>query len=138
MKRNQSPARHIGLLLLRVVFSAAMLTHGIPKLEKLISGKAVEFVNLFGLGETATLVLAVLGEVLFPILVMIGLRTRLAAVPVAITMGIAVFHIHWGDPFRDQEMALLYFVAFLTLIFTGGGNYALDSILGKKNRRKTY
>jgi putative oxidoreductase len=138
MKKSQSPAYHIGLLLLRIAFSAAMLTHGIPKLEKLISGNAVKFANLWGLGETATLVLAVVGEVLFPILVILGFRTRLSAFPVAITMGIAAFVIHAGDTFHDREMALLYFAAFLVLVFTGGGKYGIDSIVKKKNKRKTF
>jgi putative oxidoreductase len=138
MKRNQSPARHIGLLLLRVSFSAAMLTHGIPKLLKLIDGEAVKFVSLFGLGETPTLILAVLGEVVFPILVLIGLRTRLTAFPVAVTMAVALFAIHWGDPFKDQEMAFLYLAAFATLVLTGGGNYGVDALIGKSTRRKTF
>lgn len=138
MKRNQSPAHHVGLLLLRVAFSAAMLTHGIPKLEKLIAGGNISFADPMGIGATPSLILAVLGEVVFPILVIIGLRVRLTAIPVAITMAVALFAVHWGDAFKEQEKALLYLVAFITLIFTGGGNYGVDALLGKKKRRRTF
>ena len=136
MKRNTSLFRNIGLLLLRVVPSAAMLTHGIPKLEKLIDGNT-RFSDPLGIGSQPSLILAVIGEVLAPILIMVGLKTRISAIPAAITMGVALFMVHWDDPFKKQELALLYFIIFVVLIFIGGGDYSIDGQLpGKKRRRK--
>ena len=58
---KSSALNHLALAILRIVPSAFMLTHGIPKFKKLISGN-IEFINPLGLGEAPTLFLAVLGE----------------------------------------------------------------------------
>ncbi len=122
---NSTNFSNIGLLILRVGFSGMMLTHGIPKLLKMFSGD-FSFGNPIGIGETATLVLAVLCEVFFPILVLIGFKTRLAAIPVIITMAVAAFIVHGADPLGTKEMALLYLMAFSAIALLGAGKYAVD------------
>lgn len=116
---------NLGLLLLRMGFGGLMLSHGIPKLLKIISGD-FSFGDPIGIGEPATLVLAVLGEVLFPVLVIIGLKTRLSALPVIATMAVAVFIVHAADPFGAKEMAILYLVAFTAIAILGPGRYSVD------------
>ncbi len=103
---NNSTNYNLGLLLLRVSFGGMMLTHGIPKLLKMISGD-FSFGDPIGIGEPASLVLAVLSEVLFPILVVIGFKTRLSSIPVIITMAIAAFIVHAADPLGTKEKAIL-------------------------------
>lgn len=122
---NNSTSYNSGLLLLRVGFSGMMLTHGIPKLLKMISGD-FSFGDPIGIGEPASLVLAVLGEVLFPILVIIGFKTRLAAIPVIITMAVAAFIVHAADPLGTKEMAILYLIAFIAIALLGAGKYSID------------
>ena len=115
----------IGLLILRIGFGGMMLTHGIPKLLKMISGD-FSFGDPFGIGEPATLVLAVLGEVLFPILVIIGFKTRLSAIPVIVTMAVAAFIVHATDPLGTKEIAILYLIGFIAIAFLGAGKYSVD------------
>lgn len=115
----------LGLLLLRVAPSAMMLSHGVPKLQKLISGN-LEFADPFGIGAAPSLFLAVVGEVLCPILIIFGFKTRWAAVPAAITMGVAAFIAHGNDPFAKKEMALLYLVFFVVIALVGPGTYSID------------
>ncbi|SRX55250.1 DoxX family protein [Aequorivita sp. CIP111184] len=122
---NSSTNYNLGLLLLRVGFSGMMLTHGIPKLLKMISGD-FSFGDPIGIGEPATLVLAILCEVIFPILIIIGFKTRLAAIPVIITMTIAAFIVHAADPLGTKEMAILYLIAFIVIALLGGGKYSVD------------
>jgi putative oxidoreductase len=122
---NNSNCHNLGLLLLRVGFSGMMLTHGIPKLLKLISGD-LAFGDPIGIGEPASLVLAVLGEVVFPILIIIGFKTRLAAIPVIITMAVAAFIVHGTDPLAAKEMSLLYLFAFVAIALLGAGKYSVD------------
>ena len=88
----------IALALLRIAPAAMMLTHGIPKFQKLISGD-MEFGDPIGIGAAPSLFLAVIGEVICPILLIVGFKTRWAAVPAAITMGVAAFIAHAADPF---------------------------------------
>ena len=110
---------------MRVGFGALMLTHGIPKLLKMLSGD-FSFGDPIGIGETATLILAVLCEVLFPLLVIIGFKTRLSAIPVIITMAVAAFIVHAADPFGTKEMAILYLIGFTAIALLGAGKYSID------------
>ncbi|HLW31156.1 MAG TPA: DoxX family protein [Aequorivita sp.] len=116
---------NIGLLLLRLGFGGIMLTHGIPKLLMLISGD-FNFGDPIGIGAPASLVLAVMAEVVFPILVIIGFKTRLAAIPVILTMIIAGFIVHANDPFGVKEKAFLFLIGFLSIALLGPGKYSID------------
>lgn len=135
MKRK-SQFRSFGLLILRVGISAGMLMHGWPKLEKLIAGGNIRFSDPLDIGATPSLILAVLGEFVAPIIIILGLKTRLAALPAAITMAVAFFMVHAHDAFKDREMAFLYLIGFTVLIFTGGGKFSLDGALDKRSGRR--
>ena len=118
----------LGVLLLRVGMSGLMLTHGVPKLQRLFAGGEIQFPDPIGVGATASLALAVFGEVVAPAFIILGLFTRLAAIPAAATMAVAAFVVHWSDPFGDKELALVYLVGFAVLFFTGAGHYSLDGL----------
>jgi len=122
---NNSTNYNLGLLLLRVGFGGMMLIHGIPKLLKMISGD-FSFGDPIGIGEPASLVLAVLSEVLFPILVVIGFKTRLSSIPVIITMAIAAFIVHAADPLGTKEKAILFLIGFIAIALLGAGKYSVD------------
>lgn len=119
--------RDLGLLLLRAGLGIAMIYgHGYPKLMKVINGN-MEFANPIGIGQAPTLILATISEVAFPILVIIGLRTRLASIPVALTMAVAFLIFHANDPFGgSKEMALLYLIGFVSISLLGPGKYSID------------
>lgn len=117
--------KDFGLLLLRVGFAVLMLTHGIPKFLNLIQGK-LEFGDPLGIGSTPSLILAVIGEFLFPILVIIGIKTRLATVPTIITMLVALFVVHANDPFGVKEKAILFLVGFTSILLLGPGKFSVD------------
>lgn len=123
------------LLLLRIAIAVFMLTHGVPKLARLFSGEPVEFASVFGMSESLSLVLAVFAEFLCSILILIGLGTRFATVPLIITMAVAGFHVHSGDPFSNREMALLYLVVFIFLLITGAGKFSLDHMIAKRSKQ---
>ncbi len=117
--------KDIGLAFFRIAVSAMMLTHGIPKFQKLIAGD-FEFGDPIGIGATPSLFLAVIGEFICPILVIIGFKTRLSAIPVVITMAVAAFIAHGADPFGTKEKALLFLVAFITIALVGPGKFSID------------
>ena len=116
----------IGLLLLRVFLGGFMLAaHGWGKMMKF--GKlSSKFPDPLGVGSAFSLSLTIFAEVFCALLLIVGLFTRVAAVPLLITMLVAAFVIHGGDPWKKKEFALLYAVPFLTLVFTGAGRYSLD------------
>ncbi len=116
-----------GLLVLRVGLSALMLTHGIPKLMNLFQGD-MSFGDPLGIGSTLSFILVVFAEAICPILIILGLRTRLAAIPVIITMAVAAFIVHGDDPFSSMEKALMYLVGFTTIALMGGGKYTIKQL----------
>jgi putative oxidoreductase len=81
--------------------------------------------------------------------VIVGLATRLAAIPVVIAMAVAAFVAHGADPWSmekaamaffageskswaSKEPALLFLIPFLALAFTGAGRFSLDAVFGPK------
>ena len=65
--------------------------------------------DVLGMGTTLSLGLAVFAEVVCSVLVLLGLGTRLAVIPLSITMLIVAFHVHMADPFAKQEMSLIIY-----------------------------
>ncbi len=121
MKTNYTD---LALLLLRLGFGGFMLTHGIPKLQMLSDPST--FGDPIGVGPTVSLILALIGEVVAPILVIIGFKTKWSTIPTIITMGVAAFIVHAKDDLGTKEHALLFFIAFLAIFLAGAGKYALD------------
>lgn len=116
---------NLALLILRLGAGGLMLTHGIPKISKLFESP-VKFADPIGIGETPSLILTLLGEVVAPVLVIIGYKTKIASIPVIITMLVAAFVVHLNDPTGTKEKALLYLMCYLVLFLTGPGKYAID------------
>ena len=109
-----------GLLALRIGTAGLMLPHGWQKANRLIEGLAageVKFYNWLDIGETPSLILTVIGELVAPVLVLIGWKSRWGAALMAITMGVAAFMVHWEDPLSDKEHALLFFFPALMSLF---------------------
>jgi len=131
-----TPAGNLDVLFLivRVAIAALMLVHGLPKLEMLLTERPLEFVNFLGMGPALSLALTVFAEVVCSIFILFGLGTRLAVIPLIVTMLVAVFYIHWKDAFIQQEMGLHYLLAYGILLVCGSGKYSADNLVFKKNQ----
>ena len=124
----------IAMLLLRLTFGGLMLlNHGWGKMIKLFTEDPIRFADPIGIGMAPSLALTVFAEALCAFLIVIGLGTRLATIPLIITMLVAVFVIHWADPFGDKEMALLYLIPYLAILLMGPGKISLDSMIKSKS-----
>lgn len=123
------------LLLFRLLTAGFMLFgHGLPKWGRLTSGEEIKFVDPFGLGPAASLGLAVFAEIFCAVLIMIGLCTRWATIPMIITMLVAAFYAHAGQPFQKMELVLTYLLMFITIFVFGPGRYSLDKIISDRMR----
>lgn len=127
---------NLALLLLRVAAGAFMLTHGMGKFSNLVGDEPISFADPIGIGEPASLVLAVFAEVLCSILLIFGIATRFAAIPLLITMLVAVFIIHANDEFGRKELALLYAIIYLSIAIAGAGKISVDYWIYQKTNRK--
>ncbi len=125
-------ATDVALLIFRVWISAMMLIHGIPKLMTLFGPNEIAFADPIGLGVTASLALAVFAEVICSCLLILGLATRLAAIPLMVTMCVAIFAVHIPDGWSRQELPSLYLAGYVLLMLTGAGKFSLDRIFVKK------
>ncbi len=117
---------HLALFLFRILVACLLLTHGFPKLQRLLSGAEIQFANPYGLGMTTSLVLVTFAEFVCSILVILGLATRLATIPIMITMATAAIIAHADDPFGVKEKPLLFLVCFAFIFIVGAGKYSLD------------
>ena len=121
---------NITLLITRIVFSGFMLLHGIPKLLKLFSANP-SFSNPIGIGDVPTLILAVISEVIAPIFIIIGYKTKIFTFFPMVTMIIAAFIVHLNDPLignkcDNKELPILYLVGFLIIFLMGPGKYSIN------------
>jgi putative oxidoreductase len=126
----------VGILIERLALGGMMLAaHGFPKLKN-FDQLTTQFPDPLGLGSFTSLLLAISAEVFCSILVILGLGTRVAAVPLVITMLVASVIVHADDPWQRKEFALLYLIPFLSMIFTGAGRYSIDHLLSREIDRK--
>lgn len=120
------------LLFLRVSIGIFMLTHGTSKLITLLEGGPISFADPIGIGPVASLALAVFAEVFCSLLLIFGIATRFAVIPLLITMLVAVLIVHSADVFGVKEMALFYFIVYTTIAITGAGKFSVDNLVYKK------
>lgn len=127
MSTFRNLSNSMGPFFLRVTVGSLMLFgHGLSKLSN-YSEHHNNFPDPIGLGNSASMLAAIFAEVFCAALVVLGIGTRLAALPVAFTMFVAAGIVHAQDPFAKQEFALLYGICFLTLFFIGGGMFSLGN-----------
>lgn len=128
----------LGKLVLRLVLGILLLLHGVSKLTHGISG--IEgMVAAHGL--PAFLGSAVyIGEVVAPILMIIGMYTRLAGVLVVINMLVALALVHGGHFFGlgssggwRLELQGFYLFCGLAVALLGAGGYSVKGRSGKWN-----
>lgn len=146
----QDTAVSAGLLILRLGVAGYMVTHGWAKVTMLRERQFEMFGDPIGIGPVPSLVLVVIAEFLCAILVAAGLATRLAAIPVVITMAVAAFVAHGADPWTMTEGAMRFFsgasqswaskqpaltflFVFLALVFTGAGKFSLDALIASRS-----
>lgn len=128
----KQPFTDIGLLLMRLWAGGIMFyAHGWGKLNSFSQQIEIRDGFLGMPGELAATLL-VFAEVFCAILLALGAATRAVAVPLFITMMIAAFVGHGGDPFGDKELALFYGAAYLMVFFTGPGKYSVDHLITGK------
>jgi putative oxidoreductase len=126
---------HLASLILRIVFGGSMIyAHGWRKFLKVLHEDPVKFSDPIGLGPEISLYLTTFAEFFCAALVVIGLKSRLAVIPLMITMVVAILIVHAGDPFKDIEKGLLFFSAYLAIFLLGSGKFSLDYLLRTNNQ----
>lgn len=128
MKKNND----LGLLIVRVSVGFLMLLHGIGKLkgigfiEDMLSAGGLPTFLAYGIYAT---------EIVAPVLILLGYRTRIAAALYTFGVLFAMLLVHSGEILTlnqyggwGVELLGLYLFGGLALCFTGSGKYAVSSI----------
>ena len=127
-KSTGEGAASLGLLILRVAAGVLMMTHGWSKIQN-FEGMVQSGFDPVGLGATLSVVMLIGAEFIAALFIVLGLLTRLSAVPLIVAMSVAAFVAHASDPLQVKELSLIYLTIFASLMITGAGKYSLDSIL---------
>jgi len=118
------------VFILRITVGAIMLHHGYNKLIH-FADMQPKFMNFLGLGSTVSLSMVIFAEFFCSAFLILGLFTRLATIPLIITMGVALWKVHHFEVFGDGEVPALYLGTYITLLLVGPGKASLDSMMGK-------
>ena len=117
----------IGLLVLRVGMAGLLFWgHGMDKIMHLAE-RARSFPDPLHVGHNVSFGLVVFAEVVCTVFVGVGLFTRWALVPIIGFLCVAFFIYLAHDPWKVKELAMVYLVPFIGLLFTGPGKFAFDS-----------
>ncbi|MBX3377352.1 MAG: DoxX family protein [Phycisphaeraceae bacterium] len=151
-KQSSDLAGSVGLLLLRVVVSGYMITHGWGKFQMVLNGKFGEFPDPLGIGNGVSLVSAAFAEFICAILVVLGVATRMACIPLIFTMCVAAFVVHSKDPWTmskgaelfmsgaakswsSKQPALMFAAVYASLLLTGPGKLSVDALVWPRLRK---
>ena len=123
-------AFNFAMLFLRLGVGILMMMHGYDKLVHFSQYQA-KFMNFLGMGVSTSLALTVFAEFFCSIFLILGLFTRLAAIPLIIATCVMVFMAHKGDVFGEAQTAALYLISYVVLLFVGPGKVSVDGMIAK-------
>lgn len=132
------PDDDVGKLVLRVLLAVLILFHGV---SKLIGGVGFIAGMLAKLGLPAALgYLVYVGEVVAPLLILVGVYTRVAALVVAVNMIVALLLVHTSQFFTLNntggwalELQAMYLGAAIVVALLGAGRYSMGGAAGRFN-----
>ena len=118
------------MLFLRIVAGGLMLVHGYDKMVH-FNETSAHMMNFMGIGSKATTALVIFAEFFCSLFIILGLFTRLACIPLIICMSVALFMAHNGDFLGKGQVAALFLISYVVLLFVGAGKVSVDSMVGK-------
>jgi putative oxidoreductase len=125
---SESIHEDLGKLVLRLGAGGTMLLyHGWPKISG-FADRMDTFSDPFGIGSAFSLALITFAEFFCAALLVLGLWTRVATIPLIIGMSVVVFMEKAGEPFPKKELPALYLIAFVVILLIGSGRYAVNRI----------
>jgi len=123
----------LALLILRIALGALVfINHGIEKLFTFNSMLAI-FPDPIGIGKFPSLIFALITDGICSILIVFGLFTRISALLLSINLLVAFVLFHKLEITDVHgELAAIYLVITLIIIFYGSGNISVDKLLKNK------
>jgi len=124
-------AFNLATLILRVGLGILMIpNHGWAKLSH-FAEKKEKFMDFMGLGSTVSLGLATFAEFFCSILLILGLFTRLATIPLIVTV-LVILNVHKWQFFGEHELVPAFLIGYVAILLLGPGKFSLDAKISKR------
>lgn len=124
---------HLAALLLRLIFGGLFMRLGYMKLMS-FNDILQMFPDPIGIGTKVSLILVIFAELFCGFLVTIGFLTRLAVIPIFITMTVVFFIVHVKDPFDAKSLPFIFWLLSTVIFVLGSGKFSADRALEAKRR----
>lgn len=119
---------NIALLLLRFYAGYTIMMAGLDKLP--LTDWMVDQVTSMGFPFPVFFAwIASFSEFAFGFMLLIGLMTRISALMLAVTMGVAAFGFQKVMPFTEMHIAQHFFWIYVLFMFLGAGKYSVDNYI---------
>lgn len=118
----------LATLLLRLIVGGLFIRYGWMKIVNYDQILPM-FGDIIGIGSRLSFNLVIFAEFFCAILVVLGLVTRLAIIPIFITMTVVFFIAHANDPFDAKAIAFIYWLLCFVIFILGSGKYSLDKYI---------
>lgn len=128
---QQMLSTDLAALLLRLIVGGLFVYYGYSKIQSYNTILPM-FKDIIGIGSKLSFNLVIFAEFFCGILVTIGFLTRLAIIPIFITMVVAFFIAHGNDPFQVKQTAFIFLLLSVVIFITGSGRYSVDRLLFNK------
>ncbi len=133
--RSRMALESAGIGILRVVAGIVFVAHGWRKIMVGFDAVSQSFADLGIPAPLPAAFLVSFVELFGGVLLVVGFKTRLATIPLALTMLVAMFTAHWRHGFflpEGFEYTLVLLAALITLGLVGPGAVSVDRLLRKK------
>lgn len=134
--RHPSLNTDLASLILRLIFGGLFIYYGYMKID-MFNQYASMFPNYLGIGNKPTYILVTCCEFLGGILLVLGLFTRLAIIPIFIIMIVAFLVAHKNDPFNAKQLVFVYIFLCAVIFLLGSGRFSTDNLLFKNRITST-
>ncbi|MBC6110916.1 DoxX family protein [Pedobacter fastidiosus] len=113
------------MLFYRIAISLELIiVHGLKKIG--IGGVAEVVPNPFGIPQNLNEILAITANLLLPQLIIIGLFTRFATLPILAVTLTGYFVVHGNDPLIVRDVPFMFSLGYLLIAVVGPGRFSLD------------
>ncbi|MDR6943882.1 DoxX family protein [Mucilaginibacter pocheonensis] len=102
--------------------------HGMKKFRG-SDGKPEVVPNPLGLPQFINNLVATLSDTVVPVLVILGVFTRMAVLPTIGITSVGYFVVHKNDSPEVRDVPFMYTICFLLLLATGPGSISLDNYI---------
>ncbi len=124
-----SEFNNFGLLMFRILFAVELFrVHGMKKF-RVQNGEREKVPNPLGLPEKLNGLVATFSDTVVPVLLILGIGTRLAILPTLGVTAIGYFVVHKKDSLEVRDVPYMYTLDLLLLLLLGAGTFSLDNYI---------